>query len=91
MQSKSGVVFLWLTIVAAVVIVLFAFVFGILDFSKIPGKLVNRTAPADQQNQDLNSLSNSDEVDNIDKDLSNTNLSNLDEGLDQVGQDSGSL
>ena len=91
MHVKSGVVFLWLTMVAAVVIVLFAFVFGILDFSKIPGKLVNRSAPAVQQNQDLNSLSNSDEVESIEKDLNNTNTNNLDEGLEQVGQDSSSL
>lgn len=91
MHSRGGVVFLWLTIVAAAVIVLFAFVFGILDFSKVPGRGGSQLIPSDQQAQDVSSLSNSDEVESIETDLLNTDLNYLDEGLEEVGQESGSL
>lgn len=91
MHNRSGVVFLWLTMVAAVVIVLFAFVFGILDFSKVPGRGGSQPIPSGQQAQDVNSLSSSDEVESIETDLLNTDLNYLDEGLEQAGQDSGSL
>jgi len=45
----------------------------------------------DKQVQDLQKLDNSDEVFSIESDLNNTNLNNLDQGLDQVNQDSNSL
>lgn len=89
MRTRKGVIFLWLTLVAASVIILFAFVFGILDFSKLPGKSPNQVI--DQSAQDPGTLSGSDEVESIEEDLNNTDLDSLDEGLDQVGQDSGSL
>jgi hypothetical protein len=41
----------------------------------------------DPQVQSLNSQSSSDDVSAIDKDVSNTNLTNLDQGLDQTERD----
>lgn len=88
MRDSRGFTFLWLILVVAVVVILMAFAFGVLDINNITNKGMYQTPASDKQVQDLSKLSSSDEVLSIESDLNNTNLNNLDQGLDQINQDS---
>jgi len=90
-QVNRGFTVLWLSLVVSVIVMLVALVFGFLDFSKLTNRGGYQTPPVDQQVQDLQNMSSSDEVVNIESDLNNTKLDNLDLGLEQVNQDSDSL
>ena len=91
MRDSRGFTILWLILAVAVIVMLVAFAFGVLDVNNISNKGLYQITSGDKQVQDLQKLDNSDEVFSIESDLNNTNLNNLDQGLDQVNQDSNSL
>lgn len=93
-QNKFQRGFSPLFIILVVVIVGLAAiaVFAIFNAGKL-GQPVTQTpaAAGDEQVKSLRTLSGSDEVVDIDKDVSSTNVDALDTGLDQVNNDLNSL
>lgn len=93
-QNKFQRGFSSLFIILVVVIVGLAAIaaFAIFNSGKL-GQPVTQTPAAvrDEQVKSLQTLSGSDEVVDIDKDLSSTNVDVLDTGLDQVNNDLNSL
>lgn len=76
-----------LVVLAVAVIGLVAIIFfGILGQDKFQRQslLPSPGAEVDQQVQDLGELSFSDEIGDIEKDLNNTNIESLDQGISEV-------
>ncbi len=90
---RMGFSTLWIIVAVAIVGVVAVLAFGVLDFYKIKKPDVGQKTQVeeDQQVQDLNTLSTSDEVDVIEKDLDLTNLDALDAEIGDVEKDLMSL
>lgn len=98
MVNKKGNATVIIVIIALLILGLIALMairgFGIGQnlFTKPPGTTgVGPEVPKDSQVEALNSQSDSDEIDTIEKDTNATNLDDLDQGIDQVDQDLSSL
>ena len=87
---RSGFSTLLIIVFVAIVGVMAVLAFSFLDVSK---KTEVTTGPAemDQQIKQLQTLSTSDEVPDIEKDLSSTNIDSLDSDLTDVDKDLGNL
>jgi len=87
LKSKKGVLGIGLIAAIAIVVLVAIVFFGILDLGKFKkGQPSPSAVVEDQQVQDLQTLSSSDEIGDIEEDLENTNLENLDQDLSQVDQ-----
>lgn len=74
---------LWIIIIVALIGLAAVVAFGVLDVAKIKKPSI-QTSDVDQKVQELNTLSTSDEIDAIEKDINSTDLDNLDEGIGDV-------
>lgn len=85
---KRGFSTLWIIVAVAIVGVVAVLAFGVLDFYKIKKPDIGQKTQVeeDQQVQNLNTLSTSDEVDVIEKDLDLTNLDALDAEIGDVAR-----
>ncbi len=88
-QGFSGlIIILVIAIIALAAIV----AFSLFHSGKLTGQpTMHVTQPQDQQVKNLQSLSRSDSVSDIDKDVNSTDVGSLDAGLDQVNNDINSL
>ncbi|KKR57942.1 MAG: hypothetical protein UU05_C0018G0009 [Candidatus Curtissbacteria bacterium GW2011_GWA1_40_47] len=89
MRSKRrGFLVLWLILLVVVVGVAALVAVGILDLGRIKNSAPGESTAIvkDQQLENLQKVSTSDEVVDIEMDLDNTDLNNLDQELSEVDQ-----
>ena len=87
---KPGSVLLIVVLVVAVLVVAFIFVFKFSDLGT-KQEVGESNVVGDEQVRKLETLSDSDEIGAIERDILGTNLDNLDQELNQVDQELPSL
>ena len=88
---RKGFSTVFVIALVAVIGVVAVLAFGVFDVSKIKKTGEMPEQQVDQQIKDLDNLSPSDELPDIEKDLNATNLEEVDSELDQIDKDLGSL
>lgn len=87
---KKGFTILWLVLIVFVFLLIMAFAYGFLDFSKVTDRQY-QAVQTDQQVQELSVLESSDEIGSIEGDLDKTDFGDLDQGIDEVGENTNNL
>lgn len=84
-MGNKGFSYMWLILMVAFVGFLAILVFTVLNLSGIgePQTPVESPAIGDSQIKELETLSDSDEINVIESELNNTNVESIDAGLDQ--------
>lgn len=84
---KHGFSTVILIVVMAIIGVIAIYLFGVKsnNFNKGPAYIQEKEQ--DQQVMDLEQISNSDEIEDVESELTYTNFENLDEGMNEVDQE----
>jgi len=96
MNKKRGnitlnIAIIVIIVVSLIIVVAITFFGGTNIFNKNPLDSVGSGVPKDSQVEQLQSQNDSDEILDIENDLNNTNLEEIDSGMDQVSEDLNTL